>query len=429
MAKTLSGVVALFLGTSLFVAGSGLLGTALALRADLLGFSGSLTGAIMGAYFAGFVIGTYLCPHIVMQAGHVRAFSAFAATAAAALLLHPLWPDPWLWAALRFVTGTCVVGMYMVVESWLNERATNETRGRVFAAYQVISLGALAIGQYLLLLAQRDESAAFIIAGALFSIGLVPIVLTRVAHPTPIQSVKLDLRGLWRISPLSAVGTFAVALANGALFALGPIFAQRIGLGTGQIATFMSLVFLGGVALQWPIGHLSDVWDRRTVILLASIGGTAAAGLAWVCVDVSATGLLAAMFVYGGMSFTVYPLCVAHANDHTQTNDFVAIASGLLLVYGVGAACGPLIAGALIQGFGAGSLPLYLAAMQGGLVVLIVVRMISRAAPPADDQESFIMLTRTSPSALQMLEADEAAEAGAPTGAGRGGGPAESPAS
>lgn len=426
MARTLSGVVALLLGTSLFVAGSGLLGTALALRADLLEFSGTLTGAILGAYFAGFVVGTYLCPHIVMQAGHVRAFSAFAATAAAALLLHPLWPSPWLWAVLRFVTGTCVVGMYMVVESWLNERATNETRGRVFAVYQVISLGSLAIGQYLLLVAQRDPSAAFIIAGALFAIGLVPIVLTRVAHPTPIQSVKLDLRGLWCVSPLSAVGTFAVALANGALFALGPIFAQRIGLDTTQIAMFMSLVFLGGVALQWPIGHLSDAWDRRTVILLVSLGGAVTAGLAWFCVDVSASGLLAAMFFYGGMSFTVYPLCVAHANDHTETNDFVAIASGLLLVYGVGAAVGPLLAGALIQSFGAGALPLYLAAMQGGLVVLILVRMALRSAPPVEAQEPFVMLARTSPSALEMLE-EEDADTSASGGRGPGGA-AESPA-
>lgn len=408
MLNTLSGVIALLLGTSLFVAGSGLLGTALALRADALGFSGSLTGVVMGAYFAGFVAGTYWCPRIVMQAGHVRGFSAFAATAAAALLLHPLWLSPGAWIVFRFITGTCVVGMYMVVESWLNERSTNETRGRVFAVYQVVSLGSLALGQYLLLLAQDDPATAFIIAGALFSIGLVPLVLTRVAQPAPIHSVELRLGRLWSVSPLSVAGTFSIALANGALFAFGPIFAQRIGLGTAQIAMFMSLVFAGGVALQWPIGHLSDRWHRRTTILLVSLGGTTVAVLAWYFVDRSAAALLAAMFFYGGASFTVYPLCVAHANDFTESNDFVTIASGLLLVYGVGAAVGPLLAGVLLQAFGTSNLPLFLAAMQGGLGVLILVRMYMRPAPPIEAQEPFVMLSRTSPSALDMLEDDPA---------------------
>ncbi len=407
MVGTLTGVLALLLGTSLFVAGSGLLGTALALRADALGFSGSLTGVIMGAYFAGFVAGTYWCPRIVVQAGHVRAFSAFAASAAAALLLHPLWPDPVVWIVLRFVTGACVVGMYMVVESWINERSTNATRGRVFAVYQVVSLGSLAAGQFLLLVAQDDPTAAFVIAGALFSIGLVPVVLTRVAQPSPVHSVKLHLGRLWSVSPLSVAGTFTAALANGALFALGPVFALRIGLGTAQIATFMSLVFAGGVALQWPIGHLSDRWNRRTAILLISLGGAAMAVLAWLLIDRAPVALLAAMFFYGGASFTVYPLCAAHANDYTESNDFVAIAGSLLLVYGIGAAAGPPLAGMLLQYFGASSLPVFLAAMQGSLVLVIAFRMRVRPAPPAEAHEPFIMLARTSPSALDMLDGGE----------------------
>lgn len=409
--STISALITLFFGTSLFVAGSGLLGTAIALRADMLGFSGTLTGAVMAAYFAGFVAGTYGCPRIVVSAGHVRAFSAFAATAAAAVLLHPLWPTPLVWAVLRFVTGACVVGLYMVVESWLNERSANETRGRVFAVYQVVSLLSLAFGQYLLLLAQDDIDTAFIVAGALFSIGLVPIVLTRIAHPAPIHKVELDVEGLWSVSPLSVAGTLSIALANGALFALGPVFAQRIGLPTAQIAMFMSLIFAGGVALQWPIGLLSDRWDRRTVILLVSFGGTLVAALAWFFVDRAAIALLAAMFFYGGASFTVYPLCVAHANDYTETNDFVTIASGLLLVYGIGAAIGPLVAGVLLETFGPSSLPAFLAAMQGSLVLFIVARMLIRPPPPSEEQEPFVMLSRTSPAALELLNPEDTADA------------------
>src|SRR5690606_34830228 len=194
MTSVVSALFALLIGASLIITGTGLLGTALALRADLLGYSSTLTGAVMSAYFFGYVVGTYTCPKIVMSAGHVRAFSAFAAIAASAVLLHPLLIHPIVWALLRFATGACVVGLYMVIESWLNERSTNDARGRVFAVYQVISLLALAGGQYLILLGSDSISTAFIIAGALLSIGLVPVVMTRVPHPAPISSVRLDIK-------------------------------------------------------------------------------------------------------------------------------------------------------------------------------------------------------------------------------------------
>jgi MFS family permease len=402
-----SALFAILLGTSLFVTGSGLLGTTLALRADALGFSSTLTGVVMSAYFIGYVVGTYVCPKIVMQAGHVRAFSAFAATAASAVLLHPLLVNAPVWALLRFLTGACVVGLYMVIESWLNERSTNAARGRVFALYQVISLLALAVGQYLILFDSGTFGTAFMIAAALFSIGLVPIVLTRVPHPAPISVVKLDLLALWRISPLGVAGTLVAGLANGAFFALGPVFAQRTGLDTAQVALFMSLVLLGGVALQWPIGHASDLWDRRSVILAACLGGSLFAGLATTLIGESVIGLLAMTFLYGGAAFSLYPLCVAHANDYTQATDFIATASGLLLVYGIGAAVGPLIVGPLMEHVAGSALLGFIAVMHAGLALFILVRMRMRSAPPQDEQEPFVMLGRTSQSVLEMIAPDE----------------------
>jgi MFS family permease len=408
---------ALLLGTSLIVMGSGLLGTALALRADLLGFSGTLTGFVMSAYFVGYVLGTYVCPKIVMSAGHVRAFSAFAATAASAVLLHPLLVHPAVWALLRFVTGACIVGLYMVIESWLNERATNEARGRVFAVYQVTSLVALAAGQYLILVGGDSIGAAFIIAGALLSIGLVPVVLTRVPHPAAISSVRLDLRKLWRISPLGVAGTLVAGLANGAFFALGPVFAQRVGLGTAEVALFMSVVLLGGVALQWPIGHASDLWDRRTVIFTVSVGGAMFAALATLLLDRSLPGTLGMMLLYGGAAFSLYPLCVAHSNDYADASDYVATASGLLLVYGIGAVIGPLLAGPSIQFIGAYAFLVLLATMQAGLALFILVRMRARRAPPPEAQEPFVMLGRTSQTALEAIAPPDEAQADAePTG-------------
>jgi MFS family permease len=306
----------LLLGTSLFVASTGLLGTILALQADASGFSSAITGLVMAAYFAGFVVGTSFCPTVVRRAGHVRAFSAFAACAAAAVLLHPLLTGAVEWALLRFITGVCVVGLYMVVESWLNERTANDERGRVFAIYQVIALLSLAIGQYLILFDHGSPTTPYLVAGALFSLGLVPIVLTRVPEPAPITTVRLDPKALWKASPLGVAGTLVAALANGAYFALGPVFAQHMGLSVGQIALFMSLVLLGGMALQWPIGHFSDVLDRRKVILGVSLCGTLFAALAALAVSHSIALFFVLVFLYGGATFSLYPLCVAHSNDN-----------------------------------------------------------------------------------------------------------------
>jgi len=405
--STLTALFSLLLGTSLFVAGSGLMTTALALRANEIGFTGSVTGAIMSAYFVGYVAATYVCPRIVERAGHVRAFSAFAATAASAVLLHTLTSSAIAWMLLRFVTGASVVGLYMVIESWLNERSSNDNRGRVFAVYQLISLLAIGFGQYLLLMPGAEPLAPFVVAGVLFSIGLIPVVLTRVEHPRPISAVRLDLRGLWSLSPLSVAGTFAVAVGNGAIMTLGPVFAQRLGFDTLQVALFMSLVFAGGVAFQWPVGQLSDSWDRRTVILLVCLGGAAVATLAWFFVERQLLVFLAAMFAYGGAAFTLYPLCVANANDHSdETRDFVATASGLLLVYGIGAAVGPLVAGSLLQWLGAASLPLFLAATQLAFALFVVVRKAAVPSPPPAEQAAYVMLGRTSQSALEMLASD-----------------------
>lgn len=411
MNAVVKALFALLLGASLIITGTGLLGTALALRADLLGFTGSVTGIVMSAYFIGYAVGTYVCPKVVMSAGHVRAFSAFAATAASAVLLHPLLVHPVVWGLLRFVTGACVVGLYMVIESWLNERSTNEARGRVFAVYQVISLGALAAGQFLILFDADSISTAFIIAGALLSIGLVPVVLTRVPHPAQISAARLDLARLWRISPLGVAGTLVAGLANGAFFALGPVFAQRIGLDAAAVALFMSTVLLGGVALQWPIGHASDFWDRRTVIFIVALGGALFAALASLLLDHSIPGMLAIMLLYGGAGFSLYPLCVAHANDFADAAEFVATASGLLLVYGIGAVIGPLLAGSLIQFAGAPAFLLLLASMQCTLALFILVRMTRRRALPPEAQEPFVMLARTSQTALEMIAPDEEEQA------------------
>ena len=410
MTSTFFSLLGLFSGTGLFVIGVGLLSTALALRSAALGFSDLLTGFVMAAYFAGFVVGTRLGPKIVVRVGHVRAFSAFAATAAAALLMHPLWQAALVWALLRFVTGTCVVGLYMVIESWINERSTNEIRGRAFAVYQLISLCSLALGQWLIVVGGNASATPFLMAGALLSIGLVPVVLTRVTQPAPISEIKLDLRALWRLSPLGVAGTLVSALAQSAFFTLGPVFAHHVGFDTSSIAVFMSLALLGGAALQWPIGHFSDRVDRRIVILAVALAGAGLAGVSWWLVDVRPALLPAVVFFYGGVASCLYPLCVAYSNDHAPSTDAMATASGLLLVYGAGAAIGPVLVGLTMELDGPRAFWSYLMLMLLGLALFTLVRMRLREPPPAESHERFVMLARTSQSALEMLTPEKPAD-------------------
>ena len=394
---------ALLLGAAGFVAATGLLGTAVSLRAASLGFSGAVLGLVLSAYFAGFVIGTYIGPRIVRRTGHIRAFSVFAATACAAVLLHVVFVSAAWWALLRLLTGASVVGMYMVLESWLNERSTNEQRGAVFSAYQAVSLLSLGLGQYLLLVDPGSEIKPFVLTGVLLALALLPVALTRVPEPKPVRPAKLGLRHLWSVSPLGVLGTFCTALAGSLLFALGPIYALQTGMTKDGVALFMSVIIFGGAVLQWPIGRLSDAFDRRTVILYVAIGAAVLAFAAIFARGLGSPIFFAVVFLYGGAVFSLYPLCVAHAGDHVSKDQVVETASGLLLVYGLGATAGPFLGGSVMGAFGPGLFFVMLAAVLGTLAVTAAVRMWVRAAPPVSAQENFVPLARTSQSALEML--------------------------
>ena len=394
---------ALLGGTALFVTATGLLSTALALRAGFMGYPEAVTGAVMSAYFLGFMAGTFLCPHIVAQVGHIRTFATLAALAAAAVLAHALLLDPLSWALLRLISGMCVVGLYMVVESWLNERATNQSRGRIFAFYQIISLASLALGQWLILLDGIASATPFLLCGALFALGLVPIALTRVPEPTPIPAARLDIRQLWKVSPLGLLGTLIAALANGVFFSLGPLYAQSTGMELSGVALFMSLVIVGGVALQWPLGHYSDRVDRRHVVLASSIAAASLAAIAALAIGLSSALFYLAVFFYGGFTFALYPLCVAHSNDHARPGELMRTAGGLLLVYGIGATAGPILMGSLMGMFGAGVFLPALVVTHLTLAGATLYRLRVVGTPAPVDKEPFVMLTRTSQSALEML--------------------------
>jgi len=382
--------------------GIGLLFTALGLRAGLVEFPVVVTGLVMSAYFAGFILGTYVCPAIIRRAGHIRAFAAMASVASTMPILHALVVTPWAWGALRLVTGACVVGLYMVIESWLNALAPNAVRGKIFAAYMATTLGALAFGQYLILVGDVLGFTPFALVSILLSFALVPVALTRVPEPPPVAAPKPALRSLLAVAPVGFVGALASGLLNGAFFGMGAVFAQRVGMDEAGVATFMSATIIGGALLQWPVGHLSDRRDRRLVLAVVCASAAVLAALAFVAEHFSGPLLAIVAFFYGGLAFTVYGISVAHVNDVLEPGRVLEATGSLLLVHGIGAAIGPAAAGLLMQPLGPGSLLVYFALVLAAAAAYALYRYKLIARPQVGEPYGYVPMADSSQALLRM---------------------------
>jgi MFS family permease len=407
MIAALYSVSSILLGTAILVTGSGLFGTLLGVRAGLEGFGDVVIGLIMSAYFIGFFIGTFVCPAIVRRVGHIRAFTMFAAIASATVILHALLIGPWVWGALRVINGMCLVGFFMVTESWLNTNAPDERRGQVFAAYVAVTLGALALGQVFIATADPAGFTLFGLVSILFSLSLVPIAFTRIEQPRPVTVPHLRLRHLYEVAPAGVIGAFASGLTGSALWGMGPVFVQRIGLDTAAVAGLMSAAVLGGAALQWPIGRFSDRGDRRFVLAAICAAGAMMALVALVAAHGSLLALMAGMFLYGGLAFSIYPVSVAFVNDRLAREHALASSSGLLLVYGVGAAIGPTLAGSSMEIFGPRALFVYFAIVYVPVAGFAYYRTRKSPEPHDAARGTFVPMIRTSTTALEVTAASE----------------------
>ncbi|KZD03918.1 MFS transporter [Oceanibaculum pacificum] len=414
MIQTIVTLSALLLSAGILLTGNGLQGTLLAVRGNLEGFSPSTVGLLMAGYFAGFIIGCVIAPRIVRRVGHIRAFAVFAAVAASVILLHALIVDPLAWTLLRGANGICLAGLYMIIESWLNERSPNELRGSVISIYRIVDLTATTGGLILLTLADPMGFPLFCLVAILICLGLVPVALTRTMAPAPVEQVQIRLRRLYRLSPLGVIGCLGFGVASGAFWGMGPVYAQAGGLPLDDVAYFMAAMMIGGAIAQWPIGWLSDKFDRRTVLTVVLFLASAA-GLALVLIfGQSPRIMLAGAALFGATMIPIYSLCIAHANDFMQPSDFVEGSSGLLLVNGIGAVIGPLAGSALMEAAGPRYLFAFTAVVHAAVGLFALYRMTRRAAKPADEQSSFVAVPRTSPAVFAIdprsQEAAKAAE-------------------
>ena len=346
MPTLLHSMFSLLFSAAILLVGHGLQLTLVPLYAISLGWEADLIGYIGSSYFLGFVLGCLTVPRLVARVGHIRVFTVLVALFTSSLLFIGLVDNFVLWLIARCLIGWGIAGIYMVIESWLNDKTSIEHRGSVLSVYTVISLSAICVGQ-LLVGFDLGYAGLFMLAAALLVLGIVPVGLTRRAAPHPIPAVSFSFRRLFAVSQVAMVGAFFGGLVTGGFWALGPVIADANQLSAGQVGVFMAVTILGGTALQLPVGRLSDRIDRRYVIT----------GLAVIAVLTSITAIVldsrnpqviyVTMFLLGGLSFPLYSLCLAHANDNTDLS-IMEVGSGVLMMNSVGSILGPLIVSFLL---------------------------------------------------------------------------------
>ncbi len=390
MGATFAQIAALLLSAAILLMGNGLQSTLLPLRAQVEAFSTIQIGIIGSAYYVGFAAGCFWGPHLVKRVGHIRTFTAMVAIASAAPLIHNIWVSAEVWWLLRAASGFCLATLFMIIESWLNEKATNENRGAVFSVYTIISLTVVTLGQLMINFSAIESFVLFSVASVLVSLAAVPLSLSKATAPAQVQTVRIRLIYLFRLSPIGVVGACFVGMQQGAFWSLGPVFAERIGLDTLAITLFMSTAVLGGAIGQWPLGKLSDRIDRRKVLVGACIAAAAIGVSIRFVYPTLGEGILLLNLLWGITAFPLYAICAAHMNDHVEEGGFVEASSGLLLIFAIGAILGPLIVSPFMTLRTPYALFGWIAAFQLLLAVFAVYRMRVRGRVPESERSNFV---------------------------------------
>lgn len=382
---------ALFFSIAVGMLSTGLLGPLLSIRAGMSGFTPETIGIVMTGYFAGFLFSSSLTPNLIARVGHIRVLAAFASLASIAPLIHAVIVDPYVWFIGRLITGISMAGIYIVVESWLNARASNENRGKLLSIYMIIMVGTWASGPLLLNLGHPLSFELFVLASALISVSLIPILLAATPVPTFDTPEKLGPIALYRLAPLSVVSAVGGGMAAGAIVGMAPTYGDLIGMSVAELSIFTTASLIGCVVTQWPIGWLSDRLDRRMV--MAGVMGIAIAIALFGASSVHLPFLMQCLMVtaLSGMIFPIYSLSIAHANDRLTTRQMMAASSTLVLINGVGATAGPTMVSFFIGHLGLPGFFFYFVALFSVLVSFALYRILSRPAVALEDQEASVV--------------------------------------
>jgi len=378
----------ILLSVAFLIMGNGLQLMLLPIRGGIEGFSAVQIGLLGSGYFFGFVLGCTFTPAMIMRVGHIRTFAALVAIASAAALGYPMAIDASVWIILRLITGFCLAGLYLVVESWLNDQATNETRGALISTYVTVNFTVITIGQMMVTLFQPSSFILFSIASVLVSLAAVPIVMTRSSQPPPITVVRFRPMRMFRLSPTGTVAIFLIGMATGSFWALAPAYANIFSGSIVDAAWFMSAAVIGGALAQLPAGKVSDRVDRRKVLIgLALLCAVVGAAL-WLTTETSLAwfGLGA---VFGAGLLPAYAIAAAHVFDFADRSDYVEISAGLLLLNGIGSTIGPLLSSASVEFLGQPGFFLANALIQIALIGYVGFRLSRREGLPIEEKQTF----------------------------------------
>lgn len=397
-------VSALLLGSAFLLFAGGINGLILPVRGTIEGFSAVSLGLLGTGWAVGYVSGCLMTPALVARVGHIRAFGAMAAIAAISMLASAIQISPWSWIVLRGVCGFCFAGAAMIVESWLSEQSSPDTRGRIFGVYTMVNLAASTAGSLMLTIGDPAGFLFFALAAIFYCMALVPTALSSSSTPAPLVTVRLNLVALWRNSPVAVFAVFWVGVSNAAFGTLAAVYAQNVGLVLAAVSFFISIPILAGAIIQMPVGLMSDRMDRRKVLVgVAALALVADLGFILLTPEGRTMNLTLAALL-GGSIYAMYPVIVAHANDHAEPGTAIQISGGLLLTFGIGSIIGPTVAGLAMAEVGIRAL-FIITAVSHGMVILYTLWRISKREAVADaDKSSFQPINAGRTSSLQTVE-------------------------
>lgn len=342
---------------------SGLFNTYVSVRLEMEGYSPEEIGMVTSALYLGILIGSFQIDRWISKLGHTRSFIIFAAVLASLSLLQALWIDPWYWSGLRCIGGFCMAGVFIVIESWLLMQSAPNRRGAILSVYLAVLYAALSGGQFLINIGNLDSLIPFILAAALLFLSILPLVISRTDQPQKTDSQRLTFNQLIRISPHGFLGGVVSGMLLAVIYGLLPIYANEIGMSLAQISTFMAVLIFGGFSLQLPLGRIADRGNRRNVLNGVSFI-TAFLGIvmAWIGSS-SFIALYLLAWLFGGFSFTLYPISMAYACERVKEDQLVAATGGFVLSYSIGAVAGPLLAPLMMEWAGSAGIFYFLSSI------------------------------------------------------------------
>ena len=408
--KMIISIWPLFAGLSLIGLAVGVQGSLLGMRAELEGFDDYLIGLLMSCYFAGFLAGSLLTPRMIQRVGHIRIFAALSAVASVTILIHAIYVEPWAWALMRLFTGFAFSTIYVVSESWLNQSSNNANRGQILSIYTTILLAGICAGQFMLNLANPMDFTLFILISVMVSVAAVPILLSVIITPAIEETERVSIRHLWYRTPMGVTGIILSQWVSSILFGMGAVYATKLGFSVYQVANFMGAMMAGGMILQWPLGKLSDMVDRRWVMSVACLFAVLFALLISRESEASIR-LYLLIFMFGGCSLSLYSIVVALTNDHLRPSEIVPASGTIVLISGLTSITGPITAVFWLQIFGLQSFFVLLASCLLLLAGISLWRLLTIEALPSEYKGQVILQAATAPVGTILHAEDEPIEA------------------